>query len=124
MFVCGFSYAIFKYLLVSHILCSIRPGKQLPDNLNSWLESTDDSVIYMSMGTIFHMPDELLHMFNKVKNLVCKNNHVKAKHLFSLGPCPKSQNIMYSLALHYLISETFTVYVDPLLNYVNCSNIA
>ena len=38
----------------------------LPADLISWLESTSEDVIYMSMGSIFQLPDEVLDMFQQV----------------------------------------------------------
>ena len=39
---------------------------QLPDHLDSWISSGSEDVIYISMGSVFHLPDEVLHMFHQV----------------------------------------------------------
>ena len=49
--------------------CHHRPGRRLNEDLQSWLNKSNSSVVYVSMGSIIlseHLPEEHLETFERV----------------------------------------------------------
>ena len=44
----------------------IRPGKGLSAEMTQWLEADTRPVIYMSMGSIYQVPEAVLNIFTQV----------------------------------------------------------
>ena len=44
----------------------IRPGKGLSVEMTQWLEADTRPVIYMSMGSIYQVPEAVLNIFTQV----------------------------------------------------------
>ena len=59
--------------LKSQSQCFCRQGRQLTEDLYSWLGRSNKSVVYISMGSIIrseHLPDKHLQTFEKVRSII------------------------------------------------------
>ena len=63
----GMSYSVEKRGKAVQLIL-LRPGKRLPDEMTRWLEADTRPVIYMSMGSIYQVPETVLNICEQVRS--------------------------------------------------------